>query len=161
MLALAQALLPGRGRRVLVWISALACLGLIIGTGVSVVQHSLRQADALAITSGSVLPSLALDLIVLVVALGFWAVALWSVYLGQLIPPVCFLMGAGTLASGLLSALESDWGSRLFYVLMAWCSPTLFALHYELISRPPARPVRAALWTSLGLASLCSLPPLL
>ena len=97
----------------------------------------------------------------LAVALGLWTIALWVARMERWFPALFFLTGAGTLGAGLLSTTGSDWGSRLFYLLLAWCSPALFALHYELISRPPARSARVTLWAFLGLASLCSLPPLL
>ena len=158
---LQRVLSSNRVRRVFVWTLALVCLSVLVWAGVAAWERPCRQAREQASLSGIIsCPSLALDIVVLVVGLGLWAIALWVAYAERWLSFFSFLITAGALGTGLLSTTGSDWGSRLFYPLLAFCSPALFALHYELISRPPARLVRIIRWVFLGFASVCSLPPL-
>jgi signal transduction histidine kinase/CheY-like chemotaxis protein len=71
------------------------------------------------------------------------------------------LLAAGTLATGELSSLDNDPGSRLFFLMLAWDSPALFFLHYDLLSRPSQRVATITLWGFVALATIWSLPPLI
>ena len=102
-------------------------LYLIAWAGLAAWQHSCR----LGVTSLSSFVfnpgcsvSLIEDMVAPLVAFGFWGIglAVWFKNRSSL-PVEFFLVGAGVLAAGLLSALGSDIGKRLFYLLLAWLSP--------------------------------------
>lgn len=161
MAGLTRALSSQRVRRVLMWVCVLVCLGMIVWAGQASWQRPCRRAGEAVSFGASGCPSLALDLVALVVAFGLWAIALRMAQTGQVMPFVCFSIVACTLATGLLSSTGGDWEIRLFYVSLAWSAPAVFFLHHELLSRPPGRMGRILLWTLLGLASVWSLPQLL
>ncbi len=146
-----------------VWPASLALfsLSLIIWAGVAIWQRPCRASAGITLVSSPACPSLLLDLEPLLIGLGFWAVGLVIWIAGQRSPTVePFLLGAGALATGLLSALGSDGGGRLFYLLLAWLAPLTFHFHYTLLNRPPRRVGRIVLGALYSLASAWS-PPFL
>lgn len=146
-----------------VWPASLALfsLSLIIWAGVAIWQRPCRASAGITLVSSPACPSLLLDLEPLLIGLGFWAVGLVIWIAGQRSPTVePFLLGAGALATGLLSALGSDGGGRLFYLLLAWLAPVTFHFHYRLLDRPPRRAGRIVLGALYGLAAAWS-PPFL
>ena len=153
--------LSHRVRRVFAWIFALACLTTLVWAGIATWQRPCRQAKGEAGLSDIPCPSLTLDIVVVAVGVGLWIIALRAAYAEQWPSFLSFLIAAGTLGTGLLSTTGSDWGSRFFYPMLAFCSPALFSLHYELISRPPARLLRATRWVFVSLAIIGSLPSFL
>ena len=140
---------------------ALVSLGLIVWAGVVAWQRPCREGAAISLISSPTCPSLLLDLEPLLVALGFWAVGLAVWCAGQRGPMVgFFLLGAGALATGKLSAMGSDAGGRLFYLLLAWLAPLTFHFHLTLLGRPLGRAGRIISRGLYGLAAVLSLPVL-
>ncbi|MBE7556829.1 MAG: sensor histidine kinase [Anaerolineales bacterium] len=114
------------------------------------------------VTSSGCLASLIEDLVPLPVALGFWGVGLVAWFKTRPgLPVEFFLVGAGVLAAGLLSALGSDPGKRIFYLFLAWLAPLAFHFHHSLLDRPPARLGRLVLSGLYSLAVVWSLALLL
>jgi two-component system sensor histidine kinase ComP len=138
---------------------ALASLGLIVWTGLAA-WEPCRAAGGLSPAVGSAAcPYLLMDLEPLLVALGFWAVGLGLWLAGQREPPVeFFLLTAGALAAGELSAMGSYPGGRLFYVGLAWLAPVTFHFHHSLLGRSPGRAGRIVLRGLYGLAAILSAP---
>jgi signal transduction histidine kinase/CheY-like chemotaxis protein len=161
MLQWAQRLSVSRVRRGLLWAAAFICLCLIAWAGGEAWRFAALRAGSAGAAGRPTLSALFELMAPLGVALGLWGIALWVAWQGRPAPAFYFLLGAAVLATGLLSGLESDRGSRLFYFLLAWFAPTIFFLHYELIARPPGRVGRAAFASFILGAMLLSLPPLL
>jgi signal transduction histidine kinase len=136
-------------------------LNLIIWAGVATWQCPGREGAGISHVGSPACPSLPLDLEPLLVALGFWAIGLVMWFASQRGPTVeFFLVGAGALPAGLLSAMGSDGGGRLFYLLLAWLAPLTFHFHYALLNRPPRRVGRIVLGALYSLAAAWS-PPFL
>jgi signal transduction histidine kinase len=138
---------------------ALASLGLIIWNALTAWQRPCRTAGLVS-TGAPECPSLALDLAPLLVALGFWAAGLLIVRLADRprLPDTFFLLIAGALAAGKLSAMGSYPGGRLFYLLLAWLVPLTFHFHYRLLARPSGQTGRTVLGLLYALAAGFSLP---
>lgn len=150
-------------RHVVVAILALVGLGLIVYAGLVAWQRPCREHTGVGLVVGTpACPSLLLDLEPLLIALGFWAAGLVVWCAGQRCPTVAFfLLGAGVLAAGKLSALGSDVGGRLFYLLFAWVAPMTFHFHFDLLDRSPRRVGQVVLRVLYSLAVAWSLPALL
>lgn len=144
-------------------VSALAALSLVIWAGEVAWQHyPCRGTDVNLVDSRPECPSLLLDLVPLVVALGFWTAGLviwFTGHRGSIIK--VFLLGAGVLATGKLSSVGSDTGGRLFYLLLAWLAPWSLQFHLKLLDRPSGRFERVVLRILYSLAPIWSLPFLL
>lgn len=74
------------------------------------------------------------------------------------VPNTFFLLIAGVLGAGKLSAMGSYSGGRLFYLQLAWLVPLTFHFHHSLLARPPGRIGRFVLVGLYGLATVLSLP---
>jgi signal transduction histidine kinase len=146
-----------------IWPASLALfsLSLIIRAGVAAWQRPCRANVGITLIGSPACPSLLLDLEPLLIGLGFWTIGL-VIWIAGLHSPTVepFLLGAGALATGLLSALGSDGGGRLFYLLLAWLAPVTFHFHYRLLDRPPRRVGRIVLGVLYSLAVAWS-PPFL
>ncbi len=141
----------------------LISLGLIIWTGVVAWQRPCRTTAGSGLVGTPECPSLIFDLGPLLIALGFWAVALLVVWLTDRpdLPDVFFLLFAGALAAGKLSAMGSYPAGRLFYLLLAWLGPLTFHFHYSLLARPAGRLGQIVFGGLYSLAVVFSLPFLL
>jgi signal transduction histidine kinase len=143
--------------------SALAILGLMIWGGQVAWQfYPCRETAINLITGDPSCPPLLLDLAALIIALSFWAAGMVVWFTGHRGSTIWFFfLGAGVLAAGKLSSMNSETGGRLFYVLLAWLSPCFLQFHIKLLDRPPGRSNRAALGGMYALAGIWSLPFLL
>ncbi len=140
------------------WIGflALCILGLILWAGVTVWDRSCRPMGEVNC------PSLILDLEPLILALVIWLIGLLVRMMDRKgMGSTLFLLCAGALAVGKLSAMGSDMGGRFFYILLAWLSPRTFYFHHALLNRPPRRLGQIVLGGLYGLAILETLPFLL
>lgn len=147
----------------MVVVLVLVTLGVVVWAGVRAWQYyPCREANINLVVGSPGCPSLLLDGVPLIVALGFWAasLAMWFTgHRGSLLG--FFLLSAGTLAAGKLSSLGSDVGGRLFYLLLAWLAPLLLHFHLKLLNQLPGRLERIVLGILCGLAVIWSLPFLL
>jgi two-component system sensor histidine kinase ComP len=146
-------------RWLFILIASLASLGLIVWTGLAAWEPCRAAGGLGPVVGGAACPYLLMDLEPLLVALGFWAVGLGVCLAGQKEPPVeFFLLTAGALAAGELSAMGSYPGGRLFYVCLAWLAPLTFHFHHSLLGRSPGRAGRIVLRGLYGLAAILSAP---
>jgi signal transduction histidine kinase len=143
--------------------SVLTALSLVIWAGATTWQHfPCRGMDINLAADSSKCPPLLLDMMPLVVALGFWTAGLVIWFTGhQSLTIGVFLLGAGVLATGKLSSMGSDAGGRLFYLLLAWLAPWSLQFHLQLLDRTPGRFEQVVLKILHGLAAVWSLPFLL
>jgi signal transduction histidine kinase len=158
-----RSMLPCYLRHAVVAVLVLTALGVVTWAGVRAWQYyPCRETNVNLVVGSPGCPSLLLDVVPLIVALGFWAagLAMWFTgHRGSMIG--FFLLCTGTLAAGKLSSLNSDAGGRLFYLLLAWLAPLLLQFHLKLLDQSPGRLERIALGVLCGLAAIWSLPFLL
>ena len=145
-------------KHIVLALSALVALGLIIWASFAVFQQPCRLDSP----SHSECTVLIVDLMPLLVALGFWGVGLF-VWLAIEHNPITglFLLVAATLAVGKLGALESDLGSRLFYISLAWLAPVTLHFHFTLLEKPVKRLGYVILIALAALATIWATPFLL
>jgi hypothetical protein len=137
------------------WVSSLALfsLGLILWAGGTVWVRPCRMPG------GLVCPSLLADIEPVLLALGFWASGLAVRARDRKgTATALFLLCAAALTAGKLSAVGSDSGGRLFYVLLAWLVPVTFHFHHALLDRPSGRLGWLASAGLYGLSLVGSLP---
>lgn len=140
------------------WIISLTllALGMIVWAGVMVWMRPCRSAGF------SDCPSLLWDFETLLLAVGIWVIALVVQIMDRRkVAAALFLVCAGALAAGKLSAMGSDIGGRLFYILLAWLTPLAFHFSHTLLDRPPGRLGRFALGGLYAVAMAGTLPFLL
>lgn len=131
---------------------SLSSLGFLVWTIAGIIQHSYP------FTSQGYL-DLPLDLVPLLVALGFWIVGM-AVWIGDQQPGIVqfFFISSDSLAVGLLSGFGNDLAGRLFYILLAWLAPVLFQFHLVWAMLPKKRLVNGILFFLVLLAFAWSLP---
>lgn len=137
----------------------LVTFSFILWAGIVTWQNTCGQLSTFKRTVDLICPSSIPVLVPLLVALGFWSVSLviWYVRPSNLAVEF-FLVTAGVLASGLLSAWEHQTGLRFFYILLVWFSPVAIHFHYNLSGYSPGPQMRIILSSCYGLALLSSLP---
>lgn len=101
------------------------------------------------------------DFISLLVALGFWGIALLFLGSGRLAPTVFFLLIASILVTGKLSAFGSDLEKRLFAFLLAWLPLTMLYFHAQLLEKGLQHKLRPLLTGSCIVAVVLAIPPVL
>lgn len=154
-------LLPISWRAARLILFAAASAGIIIWTAVAIWWRPCRQAAGFTLIGSPGCPSVVEDAAVLAVALGFWVMGILAYCLGQKEAPIdAFFLGAATVATGKLSAMNSDVGGRLFYLLLAWLSPLVLAFHLAVLARPVKDREKALVQLLALLAALLSLPAL-
>ncbi len=138
---------------------SLGIMALIVWTGVSVWRRPCRVSE---VAPSTACPALLIDLEPAMVALCFWIIGIVVWRAGEkTLTLEFFLLTAGALTSGKLSALDSDWGARLFYLVLAWLPAIVFHFHLVLLGRPPRYVGRIVLAALYGLAIAFSVPSLL
>ncbi len=137
------------------WISSLTLLtlGTIVWAGVIIWERPCRLVHA------SNCPPLLWDFETLLLAVGIWIIALVvQVLERRRIAATLFLLCAGALTAGKLSALDNDIGGRIFYILLSWLAPLAFHFNHALLDRPPHRLGRFIINGLYVLAGLNTLP---
>ena len=134
---------------------SLSSLGILIWAIVGIIQLS-------SLPVSQSYPDFPLDLVPLLVALGFWVVGM-AVWIAGQRPAIVtfFFISSASLAVGLLSGFENDLAGRLFYIFIAWLAPVLFQFHIVWALLPKKRLERAILIFLYLLAFAWSLPFLL
>jgi len=131
----------------------LVALGVIVWAVVMVWTRPCRSAGF------SDCPSLLWDFETLLLAAGIWVIALVVQIMDRRkVAAALFLLCAGTLATGKLSAMGSDIGGRLFYILLAWLTPLAFHFSHTILDRPPGRLGRIVLGGLYTVATVGTLP---
>lgn len=146
------------------WIVGLAAvsLGWLLWAGVAVGQHTCRESVGIGLPANPVCSSLLVELLPLLIAFGFWGIGLVACYTKQQTPTIeFFLLTAGVLATGLLSTIGDQVGSRLFYILLAWFCPVVIHFHYKLSTQSLNRIAKIVLKSCYALAAVGALPLLI
>lgn len=137
------------------WVISLTllALGMIVWAAVVVWMRPCRSAGF------SDCPSLLWDFETLLLAVGIWVIALVVQILDRRrVAAALFLLCAGALAAGKLSAIGSDIGGRLFYILLAWLTPLAFHFSHTILDQPPGRLGRLVLGGLYAIAVVGTLP---
>ena len=141
---------------------ATVSLGWLLWAGVGVGQQVCREGVGLRLLTNSACSSLLVELLPLLIALGFWGIGLVAWYTKQQAPTIeFFLLTAGILATGLLSTIGDQTGSRLFYILLVWFCPVVIHFHYKLSTQSLNRIAKIALKSCYALAAVGTLPLLI
>lgn len=137
----------------------LVTLGVSVWAGSLIWQRPCRETATNWISSSPECPPLFLDLVPLVVALGFWGagVAMWLMG-SQSLTVAFFLLGSSALGAGKLSALGNNVGKQMFYPTLAWLGPVILRFHIRLLEKTPSRLERGMLRFADLLAIGLSLP---
>ncbi len=137
------------------WVISLTllALGMIVWAAVIVWVRPCRSAGF------SDCPSLLWDFETLLLAVGIWVIALVvQIMERRRVAAALFLLCAGALATGKLSAMGSDIGGRLFYGLLAWLTPLIFHFSQAILDRPAGRLGRFVLVGLYAVAMVGTLP---
>jgi signal transduction histidine kinase/ActR/RegA family two-component response regulator len=149
---------PSFTRRFGVFLQAAASLGVLLWAALSTPCVEPHWA----VYRGAELDCLSLPeyLSPLLISLALWVMGTWVAKEGRRLIRSFFFGISAILASGMHSAIGSDIGFRLFFLLLIWAAPLQFYVHWDLIGRPDNRWTRRGRLGLVLMALVLSLLPL-